>query len=303
MASTSRILKNVGANLDESIGLRRTPVDTPINPVASAKDVGRRRLQNVGSVEIDRVTPDPEQPRRDFSEDAIRRLAASIQANGQLMPIHVRWSHQLLKWVIISGERRWRAAKAAGLSRVDCCFADGELSESQRLEHQLVENLLRENLRPVEEARAFQALMTLNGWTGLQAAAALNVPASKVSRALALLDLPVDIQDKVDSGTLPARSAYEVSRLPDDEARRELAAKVVSTRMTTAETANEVRQHNKARKKKRKPDGIRQEFRCDNGWRLVATSKHASNYHELEQAVLQVLEEVRARIHGRVKLL
>lgn len=302
MASTSSILKDVSGNLDESMGVRLTPVEPQLSPVSAAKDVGRRRLQNVGEIDIERVVADPEQPRQEFSDEAIRRLATSIRTKGQLLPIHVRWSDELTKWVIVSGERRWRAAKAAGLPTVDCYFTEDDMSASERLEHQLVENLLREDLRPIEEARAFQNLMTLNGWTGNQTAEALNIPASKISRALALLDLPPDVQEQVDAGILAARSAYEVSKLPDDAGRRALAAKVVDSGLTNKETAIEVRHQKKGRERPRKPRGFRQEFLCENGWKLVASSKKRSNYHELEDALLQALEDVRARIRSGLQM-
>lgn len=185
MATTSSILHGVSRNLDESMGVRGAEVASRLGPVASPKDVGRRRLRKAGTIDIDRVIPDPEQPRTEFSEEGIRRLATSIRTTGQLLPIHVRWSETASSWVIVSGERRWRAAKAAGLGTIDCYFTHDDMLPSDRLEQQLVENLLREDLRPIEEARAFESLMSLNGWNGNQVAEALNVPASKVSRALA----------------------------------------------------------------------------------------------------------------------
>jgi len=93
--------------------------------------------------------PDPEQPRLEFSEDAIERLAQSIHGKGQLSAIRVRWSEPIQKWVIIAGERRWRATKRAGLPTIDCYFHDGELAKSEALEQQLIENCLREDLKPV----------------------------------------------------------------------------------------------------------------------------------------------------------
>lgn len=302
MASTSNILDGVSGNLDESMGVRLTGIEPHLSPVSSPKDVGRRRLRNVGRIDIERVVPDPEQPRTEFSEEGIRRLATSMRAKGQLLPVHVRWSEKTGKWVIVSGERRWRAASAAGLSTIDCYFGEDEMLPSERLEHQLVENLLREDLRPIEEARAFQSLMTLNGWTGNQTAEALNVPASKVSRALALLDLPEDVQQQVESGMLAARSAYEVSRLPDENSQRAIAAKVVGGGMTNKDAANEVRQRSKVQKKKRKPGGVKLDFWSENGWKITVSSKGKGNYHEVEDALLEAVDEVRLRIDNNVQI-
>ncbi|MEZ6131292.1 MAG: ParB/RepB/Spo0J family partition protein [Planctomycetaceae bacterium] len=283
------------------MGARVRDEPVQLSPVSSPRDIGRRRLRNIGTIPIERVIPDPEQPRSEFSEEALARLADSIRSKGQLLPIHVRWSEGAARWVIVSGERRWRATQVAGLKTVDCYFADDGLSESDILEQQLVENLLREDLRPIEEARAFEQLMKLNGWNGNQVAEALHVPASKVSRALALLDLPEDMQQQIDAGQLPARSAYELAKLPDDGARRALAAKVAGG-MTSQETAKVVREHRQSKKQKRRPGGTKLDFWAENGWKITLASKGKGNYHEVEEALLEALDEVRLRINSNVQI-
>lgn len=302
MASTSSILDRVSAHLDESLGARERKEPAQLSPVSSPRDIGRRRLRNVGTIPVDRVIPDPAQPRSEFSDEGLERLAASIRTKGQLLPIHVRWSEEAGRWVIVSGERRWRAAQVAGLKTVDCYFAEDGMSESERLEQQLVENLLREDLRPIEEARAFESLMSLNGWNGHQVAEALKLQPSRVSRALALLDLPDDVQQQVEAGKLPARSAYEVSKLPDNASRRSLAAKVTAGGLTQRETAQEVRHRQSKRKRKRKPGGAKLDFWSENGWKITASSKGKGTYHEVEQALIQALEEVRLRIDNNVQI-
>jgi ParB family chromosome partitioning protein len=91
-------------------------------------------------------------------------LAQSIRDKGQLSPIRVRWSAEADKWIIVVGQRRWRATQRAGLTTIDCYFHEQDLSESQILEEQLIENCLREDLQPLEEAKACEKLMELNGW-------------------------------------------------------------------------------------------------------------------------------------------
>jgi ParB family chromosome partitioning protein len=105
----------------------------------------------------------------------------------------VRWSEELAKWVIIAGERRWRAVRRAGLPTIDCYFLEDETTKPEVLEQQPIENCLRENLRPIEEACAFAALMELNSWTRKRLAENVSLPPAKVSRALALLKLPPDV--------------------------------------------------------------------------------------------------------------
>src|ERR1700752_1439942 len=148
MKTTRRILDNIGANLEESMGVREHDLRPKLSPVPSVRDAGRRPLRNVGQVDINKIIPDPDQPRVEFSEDALERLAQSIRDKGQLAAIRVRWSDQMAKWIIISGERRYRATKRAGLPTIECYFHEGEISRSEVLEQQLIENLLREDLQP-----------------------------------------------------------------------------------------------------------------------------------------------------------
>src|SRR5262249_36169928 len=149
---------------------------------------------------------------------------------------------ELKKWVIISGERRWRAAQRAGLKEIDCYFDEADLTPSEILEQQLIENCQREDLQPIEQAEAFAALMKLNDWTGKQVADGLRIPPSRVSRALALLDLPESVQDKVASGKLAARSAYEISKLSDPQKQVELAEKAATGELPHDQAVAVVRQ-------------------------------------------------------------
>ena len=290
MASTRIALEQVEPNLDESMGMRdATTVPPPkLSPVPSPKDIGRRPLRSYGRVEIELVEPDPDQPRAEFSDDAIQRLAKSIQEKGQLHPIRVRWCDTKERWLIISGERRWRATKEAGLKHIDCYFQTGELTPSEILEQQLVENLLRENLKPMEQARAFTGLMELNGWNGKQVAEALRVSRSTVSRALALLDLPVPIQRQVDDGRMAARSAYELSKLPNPTAQLKIAES--SPKVTPNQAIAAVKQRTGKRAKPTR--GFKQTFFADNGLKVTVTATAKPSYNDVEHAIKQALAEV-----------
>ncbi len=300
MTSTRSALAQITANLDESIGLRSEDAAPTLSPVASPKDVGRKGLRNVGQVDIGLVEPDPDQPRTVFSAEAIERLAKSIADKGQLAPIHVRWSEEHSKWLIISGERRWRACRAAGLEFINCHFHEQPLPESEILEQQLIENLLREDLSPMEEARGFSNLMELNGWNGKQVAEALRITPSRVSRALALLKLPEDVQQQVNDGVIPARTAYELSKVKSETAQADLAAQAVEGTLSTARAAGA------ARKRRGKPatkKGVRLTFTSESGWSVVVSRRGPGSYDEVEQALEEVLEEVRLRRRNRVHLL
>ena len=140
MATAREILEGASANLEESMGVRSHDQQPRLAPVAMGKDIGRSPRRQFGRMRIDQVIPDPDQPRSDFTEDALERLSQSIRAKGQLTPVRVRWSAEHAKWVIIFGERRWRAALRAGLPEIDCFFHETDLSRSEILEQQLIEN-------------------------------------------------------------------------------------------------------------------------------------------------------------------
>jgi ParB family chromosome partitioning protein len=283
------------------MGVRMVDTRAELSPVASAKDIGRTPLRKFGQVEVNRIVPDSSQPRREFDEEEISRLASSIRKMGQLHPIRIRWEAEAEKWVIITGERRWRATQAAGLTHIDCYFHDDEITQSEVLEQQLVENLLRQDLNPLEEARGYASLIQLNGWNGKQIADALRVSPSKVSRALALLELPRDLQPQVQSGLIAPTSAYELTKLDNEAAQHDLAKQLASRSLTRTKAVKAVRQ--RRGKKTPKSRGIRLSFPADHGILVSVTATHKSTYHEIEEALLQALEEVKHRIANRVQVL
>lgn len=298
MATTRQTLQKLEPNLEESIGARPARTKPRLSPAHSAKDVGRRPNRNFGRLEITQVIPDPDQPRTDFDKDAIERLAQSIKERGQLSPIRVRWSSDHEKWIIVYGERRYRAVRAAGLPAIDCYFAESPLSKGELLEQQMIENLLREDLSPIEEARGFRSLMKLNGWNQKQVAQSLHLTPSTVTRSLALLELPVAIQDQVDNGKIAARSAYEISKVSDDDTRKNLAA-MVSKGMSLLETQQAVRKPNSTKNKRK-----RLEFRTENGWiiRAVPPEKECRTYADLRVAIDETVEEVELRINNNIRI-
>jgi ParB family chromosome partitioning protein len=239
MSAADRLLKRLEGNISQSLGVRTAAgeaADVGHDEPTRARDaagpsVGRSRARALGLMDIRNITPDPEQPRKDFDEEALRHLSESLKKFGQLLPIRVRWEERLGKWMIISGERRYRAALAAGMESVTCHFVEEDLSSSQILEEQVVENCLREDLRPVEQARAYRALMEANAWSARRVAEELHLASSTVVKALALLQLPEGIQEQVDAGTIPASAAYELSRLgPADQ--ESLAGQITTEGLT-----------------------------------------------------------------------
>jgi ParB family chromosome partitioning protein len=171
-------------------------------------------------------------------------------------------------YVIIAGERRLRAAKMAGLKAVPCVIQEGELTESQRLVEQLAENIIRADLQPIEQARAFRRLMDLNGWSARQLARELHIADANVVRALALLELPERVQMQVEAGKLAPSVAYEVSRLESSEEQASLAEKIVTEKLTRDQVTAAVQaskpSHGAAKRSK-------QEFRRDDGTRITVS--------------------------------
>jgi ParB family chromosome partitioning protein len=207
------------------------------------------RADGLRELAIDEVAPNPFQPRSRFDDEQIRELAASIKANGVLQPLIVRrlpgGDHQL-----VAGERRLRAARIAGLDRVPVLMRDVE--DREMMELALVENIQRENLNPIDEAKAYQALIEKVGLTHDQVSERVGRQRSSITNSLRLLSLPVEVMDMVSRGTLTAGHARAVLSLEAavDQlgAARYVAAKGFSVRRTEAYVRRRLRkQHTRPR--------------------------------------------------------
>jgi ParB family chromosome partitioning protein len=247
MTGATKLLKKVGTNIDESLGgagvrdlLSGDGTEAAVAVAGST--VGRGRNRQAGTVDITLVIPDPDQPRKEFPEEGLQRLADSLKKRGQLQNVRVRWDDGLQKWVLLTGERRYRAALLAGLKTLNCEFVERGLSDAEKLEEQIVENCLREDLNSLELAQAYQKLMTLRGYSAKELAAELDISPGSVTKTLSVLKLPEDLQAQVAEGTLARISAYEISRLPGEEEQRALAARVVEENLTNTQIADVVQE-------------------------------------------------------------
>lgn len=187
-------------------------------PLSVAREVDPR-LEGVSNSDLvvqlitrDRIEPDPDQHRKLFKPEAIEDLAASIRKRGIMVPIEVAWNEDRQKYKIISGQRRWMAAGVAGVESVPCLVCQD--TPRDLLERQITDNLLREQLAPMEEARAFRDLAERRGWNQTQLCAELGVSMAKVSRAYSLLKLDTDVAVYVEEGIINGSDAYEISRAP-----------------------------------------------------------------------------------------
>src|SRR2546422_6472064 len=183
-------------------------------------------------VPIDRVEVNPNQPRRDFDAVALDELTASIKASGIIQPVVVR--RQGTGYQLIVGERRWRAARQAGLLRIPAVVR--EATDAQSLELALVENLLREDLNPMEEAEAYHKLLAQFGWTQEELAQRVGRDRSSIANCLRLLKLPGPIQADLRAGRLTmghARALLSLTNVVDQlKLRDEILAHSWSVRAT-----------------------------------------------------------------------
>lgn len=271
------------------------PLPTPASG-ASGQYQGITRPKDALTIEIARLVPDPGQPRKEFDHEALDHLAASLKARGQLQPIRVRWDEAVARWIIVAGERRYRAALLAGFSTMMCVEAKGTLSADDILEDQLVENCVREDLRPIEQARAFKALIDRRGCSGRQLAETLNISHMAVSRALALLDLPSQVQEHVEQGTLAPSVAYEVSKLDDEEAQSNVASRAVAEGMNRAEVVEAVRRAKASKgrggKAKSQPPVTDRPQRAGNGVKISISSTPRHSLQDVAAALREIADRI-----------
>jgi ParB family chromosome partitioning protein len=286
-------MQQAGANVVGSLARSATPAaPAPATAAARAFD-GRTQLREACKIRLDRIIADPNQPRKEFDESALAELAESLKARGQLQPIRVRWDEVAEVYVVVVGERRLRAAQQAGLDSVICVVAPGNATPEEVLEDQLVENALRQDLKPVEEARAYRQLLDRLGISQRQLAERLHVSPQKVTRALALLELPADVQESVEQGAIAPQTAYEISRIEDSAEQQELIEKA-----RRGELKREaVRERATKAPRKTRAEGARVEFKTSRG--IVVVSGSDDVIAALEEALAQARASTGETAHGQ----
>lgn len=254
MSLKDTLTARLGDRMRASMGAGEGPSTDPtaVGPPgttrgAAGKTDGLKALRTAALIPIDRLTPDPDQPRKTFTDEEIDRLADSLRSRGMLQPIRARWDQDLARWIIVAGERRFRAARRAGWAEVPCVTVDAPLTASEIRMDQIIENCLREDLEPLEQAAAFKTLMDANGWSARRLAEELHISHQTVIRAVGLLELPAAVRDQVESGELSPRAAAEIATLERPEDQRIVADIAVSESLNRDQVAGIV----KARKEGR----------------------------------------------------
>jgi ParB family transcriptional regulator, chromosome partitioning protein len=182
----------------------------------------------VHQVDLERLRPNPFQPRREFRAEELEELAASIREHGVIQPIVVRAAGD--DYEIVAGERRFRACQRLGLKAIPAVVRAAD--DTQMLELALIENIQRQDLGPLEEARAYQAFIQRLDVTQEHAAQRLGKSRSAIANMLRLLDLPGDLQELVSRGTLTMGHARALLAVGDAEAQRALARRIETERLS-----------------------------------------------------------------------
>ena len=196
-------------------------------------DEPEREGTDIQTLPISKVEPRAEQPRTAFDEAALEELAESLRQHGMIQPITVRKLDSGY-YQIIAGERRWRAARKAGFTEVPVRVIEAD--DRKAMELALVENLQREDLNPIEEARGYQTLMEEYGLTQEEAARSVGKSRSAVANSLRLLSLPPQVQDMVEDGMLSSGHARALLAIRSPQQQVTAARKVVEQRLSVRQT-------------------------------------------------------------------
>ena len=204
-------------------------------------------------VQIKDIQKNPYQPRKEFSEEKIQELAQSIKENGLIQPIIVRKS-PVLGYEILAGERRYRASIAAGLSEVPVIVK--QLSDQDMMLHSIIENLQRENLNPIEEAKAYQSLID-KGFTHTEIAEKMGKSRPYITNLVRLLGLPKHILTEVESGRLSQAHARLLIQLSSDKQDKLLNR--IQTENLSVRQVEQILQKTKKNSKKEKDYFVKEE--------------------------------------------
>ena len=191
-------------------------------------------LEPDSTLKITQIVPNKDQPRKLFKEAELSELSDSIKQNGILQPLLVR--KKGAKYEIVAGERRYQAAKLAGLEEVPVIIKD--ISDAEVFKLALIENLQRSDLSPLEEARGYKQLIKERALTQDEVAKLVSKSRSAVTNTLRLLDLPEEVQQFVEDGLITVGHARAILAVPSPEGRVKLAQKVVDEKLSVRQTEN-----------------------------------------------------------------
>jgi ParB family chromosome partitioning protein len=217
-----------------------------ILPESAGEDAGELR-----QLPVELIKPNPKQPRTRFDPEALAGLASSIEASGVVQPLLVRPLRDG-SYELVAGERRWRAAQQAGLEKVPAIVRDSE--QAERLQLALIENVVREDLNPVEEARACAALVEDLGLSKAELAQRIGRSREAISNLVRLLDLPDATLGLLEKGKLTAGHGRALLGVAGNDARRRLGKRAADAGWSVRETEKRVRLASQPKRRRRQQD-------------------------------------------------
>ena len=241
-------------NQTESTLPRSAPPATANTPKGIAGFKDRKKFEGACILPIAKIVPDPDQPRKTFSDDSITRTAASLTSIGQLVPILVRYDEPADSFIIIDGERRFRAATLAGLVELSC-VVDNEANRETVLEIQLVVNALREDVNPMEQARAWARLAEIRRVSIRELARSLNYDHSMVGRKISLLSLPEEIQAAIEANQIPQETGIALAQVADPVKQAELSERAIKGDLPRSELRQQTAKSSRTRSAKARTKG------------------------------------------------
>ncbi|HXH70720.1 MAG TPA: ParB/RepB/Spo0J family partition protein [Pyrinomonadaceae bacterium] len=207
-----------------------------LNALLGDEDV-KKNKEELSEIDLDLIEPNAKQPRTRFADEKLDELAQSILANGIVQPILVR--RRGARYQLIAGERRWRASQRAGLQKIPAIIR--EVADEKLLELALIENIQRQELNPIEEARAYRNLIETIGLTQEMVAERVGKNRTVVTTCLRLLKLPKDIQQLVEDEKISAGHARALLMSSDVESQRRLASRIIEMSLSVRETEKAVK--------------------------------------------------------------
>ena len=203
--------------------------------------------ETVVFISLDDIRPNSAQPRKVFDQEALQDLASSIREHGVIQPVLLRPARN--GYELVAGERRWRAARLAGLKQIPAIVRD--LTDRQNMFYALIENMQREDLNSIEEARGMEEMMSAFGLNQEETAKTIGKSRSYVANALRLLRLPQDVQDLVMNGSLSAGHARAIAGLEGEELQSEAARKAVENGWSVRQVESYTGEQKKPAKRRR----------------------------------------------------
>jgi len=217
-------------------------------------DINDNENNNILEIDISLVQPNKFQPRQHFNDESIKELSESILSCGVIQPILVE-ENLSGGYTIIAGERRYRASLLAGLAKIPVIVKN--YSEEDKLEIALVENIQREDLTPIEEAKAYKKLMDVMKINQEEVAKKVGKQRSTISNSIRLLNLPIDIQNSVNSGELSAGHARALLSIDSEKDKKDLFNKIIAENLSVRSTEKLIQNFNKGADSKNKKNTLK----------------------------------------------